>query len=95
MKEESYARTIGSIEARLDNVEEKLKEVPTRPELEMFTQALNNLIEIQKEQSEQIRTFNDYVNRWKGAAIVLVAIGAMLTKVVDIVMNFLGNHNPS
>lgn len=92
--DDQFLMEFGAIKARLDNVEDHLKSVPTRPELALFTQALNNLVEVQKEQANEIKTFNDYVNRWKGAALVLVAIGAMLAKVLDIVVGLWSNHSP-
>lgn len=96
-----YNRELGGIQARLENVEEQLKSVPTRPELALFTAALENIAESQKalaqaqqSQGEQIRTFSDYVNRWKGAALVLVALGAILTSLIELLVSFWNNHAP-
>lgn len=93
MKDNDFLIEFGSLKARIDNVEEQLRKLPTRPELEVFTQALTNLAEIQKDQSDAIKTFNNYVNRWKGAAFVLMAFGAVLSQLMELVSSYWSNHH--
>lgn len=55
---------------------------------------LNQLVENQKLQAEQLSILNTYVNKWKGAAFVLLAIGAILSKISGYIIALLP-HPPA
>jgi len=74
---------IGSLRARMDNMEKDIQNIPTRPELEAFKSVLTEMASVQKSIMLKQDEFARFITGGKSVAIVLLFLGAFVSKLID------------
>lgn len=74
---------IGSLRARIDNMEKDIQNIPTRPELEAFKLVLTEMASVQKSIMLKQEEFSRFITGGKSVAVALLFIGAVVSKLVD------------
>jgi hypothetical protein len=91
----SLSERVGILETKVEALRDDVKNLPTRPELDLFKKTLSDVVDSQQSIMETQRELVKFMDKWKLIGAILLILGAMLSKVLDwVVMGWanLTNH---
>jgi len=87
----NLSEKVAVLETKVERLQEDIHMLPTRPELELFNRALNDLAAAQTDIMKSQKEISDFINKWKTLGAVFLAIGAIVTQVISWAIDLI-NH---
>jgi hypothetical protein len=82
----NYDYKMGQLESRITALESNLRNIPSKDLVEALLEKLN-------EQGDKIDSLTAFTNKWRGGAVVLMGLGAVLTWVIDFISGLIQKVN--
>jgi hypothetical protein len=79
----SLVERVAQLEVSVLHLEADVQNLPTRPELEAFKATLQDVVQAQKDIMETQKEIVKFIDKWKFAGVILLGLGALLSKVID------------